>query len=442
MKIKIAVKIVSFFLIFAALISVVSIPLVTVDKAGDEIISSFYEEEENSLDAVYIGSSNCYAYWNSLLAWKNYGITVHPYASNANSFLSTEYLIKEARKTQPDAVYIVNINTITDDDNYSIKASRNLIDAMPFSLNKLKLIHSICKTNGYTFEESLEFYLPLIRFHSRWNQLEKSDFSDYLGSYKGTYNSTFDTQRNVKSDYVVSDELTELSETMTDALESLLDYCDKEKIQILFVTVPQARGDVEEIKKFNSINEYISSRGYDVLDCSQTAENIGISYETDFYNGQHTNIHGTVKFTRYLSKYLIKKYGFTDKRDDENYSSWTEAYKNYYEKLKLYAFPFELKFAKRNYNLNAPEIELTQTSEGAVLSWSAVEGADGYFVYRKSGNGGSWVRMQKVEDTSLEVELPEGKLKFHYTVVPFSYTDGKYYYGNFSYSGIEVSAKK
>lgn len=75
-------------------------------------VTGFYEEEENSADAVYIGSSNVLAYWNPMLAWEEYGIAVPNFACNAMPISCLEYFLKEAHKTQPDAVYIMNINTL------------------------------------------------------------------------------------------------------------------------------------------------------------------------------------------------------------------------------------------------------------------------------------------------------------------------------------------
>ena len=114
MRVRIALKTIIFILIFTVTLTTITGVLVTVDSLGYQNIASFYEEPEGLLDAVYIGSSNCFVFWNSLLAWEEYGISVFPYACNSNLFYSTEYLIKEAKKTQPDALFIVNINSLTD----------------------------------------------------------------------------------------------------------------------------------------------------------------------------------------------------------------------------------------------------------------------------------------------------------------------------------------
>ena len=100
-------RVVAFILLLILVITAVSEPLVSVSSIDYHLIAGFYEEPEESLDAVYIGSSNCFVFWNPLFAWEEYGICVYPFASSAQPFYAAEYLIKECRKTQPDAVYII-----------------------------------------------------------------------------------------------------------------------------------------------------------------------------------------------------------------------------------------------------------------------------------------------------------------------------------------------
>ena len=78
-------------------------------------IRAFYDEPADSLQGVYIGTSTCYAFWNALMAWKNHGLTVFPYTCAGMPLYATEYVIREVRKTQPDALFIVNINSVVYD---------------------------------------------------------------------------------------------------------------------------------------------------------------------------------------------------------------------------------------------------------------------------------------------------------------------------------------
>ena len=62
--------------------------------------------------------------------------------------------------------------------------------------------------------------------------------------------------------------------------------------------------------------------GYSVLDMQKLAEEIALDFTTDFYNTGHVNVHGAVKTTDYLARYLTDNYGFQDKHSNPDYSDW------------------------------------------------------------------------------------------------------------------------
>ena len=72
-------------------------------------VKCFYDLKENSLDAVYVGSSFTYAFWNAPYAWNEYGIAVYPYSTEYQPIEAAKFIIEDGLKTQPDALYIVNL---------------------------------------------------------------------------------------------------------------------------------------------------------------------------------------------------------------------------------------------------------------------------------------------------------------------------------------------
>ena len=438
MKRKNTIKIIIFILLLGLLFGVVSHVLTAVDKSGFQNIHGLYEEPADSLDAVYIGSSNCFEYWNPLLAWKEYGITVYPYCCNATQFYATEFLIKEARKTQPDAVYIVNINSLTN-GKISISRMRTIIDCMPFSENKLEMIDYLADIGDYSFNDRIEFYVPIIRYHTRWSQLTPGDFYMKVNGLKGasTYDRHFDTSTDISEDYVTSEGEVELVDKIVDSTNRLLDYCDKENLKVLFVTVPQARGKEYDAERYNALNRLIESRGYDVLNLLDKNEETGIDATKDFYNHHHTNIHGSVKYTYYLSEYLLEYYGFDDKRGDKAYASWDEAYENYTDLIAPYTLDFELTPHNRAFELTEPVVQAKAEGDYALLSWEPVKNADGYLIYKKVKKTGDWEMAGETEDTAFRDTMKKEGNHF-YTVVPFLQKETRYY-GDFNYKGVKLA---
>lgn len=440
MKCKKWIKAIAFTLLFTVSFSFVT-RIVTVSSSNMEYqwMSGIYEEPENSLDAVYLGSSNCYAFWSPNLAWEEYGITVYPYTCSSQPLIVAEYLIKEARKTQPNAVFVVNINTLGD-GSVGDTVMHRLLDFMPLSQNKLELTDYLCDLSDLSFSDRLEYYLPIIRYHEKWDELTADNFSTEINDLKGgnTYSWHLGDVKDVSGDYKISEESLDISEALEESINSLLDYCDKENVKIVFVTVPRAEAKMETVQKFNTVNKLITDRGYPVVDLMDCPEEVNIDPSTDYYNNTHTNIHGALKFTHYISEYLIENYGFEDKRQDESYSSWNESYEKYADIIAPYVLDFELDPEHRDFALASPEnLKVTVDSSMVSVSWESVENADGYVIYRQNGND-KWTAVEDTTALNYHDSDVKSKTQYSYTVVPYRMISGEKVYGNYLYNGKEV----
>ncbi len=421
-----------FLLIFILLfLGVSKVMNSTEDYNNYQWIRGFYEEPERSLDAVYIGSSTCFAYWNPLYAWENYGIAVYPYTCNSQHFITTEYLIREVRKTQPDALIIVNTNTI-DENKLAVEKYHELLDNMPPSLNKLRLTRRLCRVSGFTAKESLELYVPLYRFHARWNELHANDFYFPLNGLKGAsdYLTYKDKRTDISALYASSSHTAPLADFITDSAESLMDYCETEGVRILFVTVPRVESE-QRRQKINTLNDMLRARGFDTLDLTEQTGPLKLDLSQDFYNKGHTYIHGSIKYTAFLSEYLIERYGLADKRGEARYASWDEGVKKYSGTMRTYTLDIERDVHRRTLSLERPkDLEIKAAPSGVDLSWSPVAGADGYLVYHRP-KGKAWTLLAELADTRLSGAA--GKETDDYTVVPFCGSGEERLYGCFDY---------
>lgn len=439
-KTKNAIKAVAFVVIFVILFNFVQDALIKRNTIDVQNVPQFYSEREDSLDAVYIGSSNCFTFWNSAAAFEEYGICIYPYSCNSQSFYAAKHIIEEVRKTQPNVPFIININSIND-GTVSVDSMHYLLDVMPTSLNKISLIHHLSEVNGYTLSERMEFYLPIIRFHSRTSELTPADFGVKPNGLKGaaTHTSYLNRSQNVSKGVVTTDERGELSQKLIDYVNELLDYCDKEDVNILFVTVPQAKDNKKKITQYNTLNDLLKERGYPTLDLSKEFEEIGINPSIDFYDGGHTNIHGSIKYTHYLAAYLVDNYGFTDKRENEDYADWQVSLEKYVDTVDSKILDFELDPNARNYDLKKPSVKVVAGGNNVKISWSKVDGADGYAVYRKEGYGGTWEQITLAKEYTFKDTDVKKKTDYYYTVVAYTEQDGQRQYGDYTYNGIKVA---
>ena len=431
------VKVAAFYAIFALLFGLITRMLSHYpDYRSYQLVAGFYKETEGSLDAVYLGSSNCYAFWNAPAAWNSYGLAVYPFASPSQPFYATEYIMREARKTQPDAMFIVNVNSV-DADDLSAAGIHYLVNYMPDSENKAAMTNYLADLLDYNAIDRLEFRFPWLRIRELWLTLIEEGPLPPLYGLKGasTYESYFRSVEDISGNYdTIPDRSAELPEALEDAIVSLLDYCDEEGVRVLFVSVPRTEYSSYSKGRIERACDMIRDRGYDVLDMSPLAEDIGLDLTQDFYNNKHMNVHGSFKFTRYLCEYLIRNYGLEDRRRVHGYADWNRAWKRYSNLVAPWMLDIEANMARRDYGLPAPT-GVTVSENGAVR-WDSTAGADGYAVYRKTGEAGAWIRLGDAEGDAFEDA--KAPVKARYTVVPWREKNGEIYYGNFDYSGVGV----
>ena len=341
---KSIVKALVFILIFATgFFSIQALLTGDPDTRDYRRITDFFDQREGSLDAVFLGSSATYSFWNSAVAWEEHGITVYPFASAKQEILAAKYMIADAVKKHPDAVYIVNLTSVNEKYNFRI---HRLIDGYPNTINKFRMINYLCDLGGHTLGQRMEFFFPIIRFHDRWSELTRFDFNPPEEKYKSSlyYPSYLSKTKDVSGNLWDYEGKSDVSEQLLEGLDELMDYCERKSIKLLFVLTPQSIKNEEKRGQQNTLIEYVASKGFDTLDMNKVVDEIGLDTTIDFYDREHTNLHGSIKTTQYLSRYLIENYNLEDKRGKEEFSDWTQAAELYYERISKHLIPDDYEY--------------------------------------------------------------------------------------------------
>lgn len=431
-------RVICFLLILVGLVIPVQKILLYRDRKTDNSsyqVMNFYKEEEDSLNPVFIGSSCCFSFYSPLFAYNTYGITTNNYASSGMGMIAYKYAIEEVRKTQKDALIVL---TITPLDIMNYTALHYLLDYMPMSKNKLDFIKGYFTYGEENILNSLEYFFPLMRLHERWSDLTADDFvldNGTKGATAHQYYLTYVT--DISDDFFFSEERREMPENWVYLMTDLLDYCDEHNEKIMFLLPPRSYSE-EEFTQLNTLVDYISSRGYDVLDLREKAEEIGLDVTHDFYDKRHTNVHGSLKYTDYVINVVAERYNI--QLDHERNEEWDTAFNNYYELIKGDVLDVELNMKQRDCFLERPELVSAVYDDGSVtIKWNEVENADGYLVYRKENN--EWIRVGDTENTEYsDSECAEGTNL--YTVISYRNDNGVIRYGNYEYKGIGVEVKR
>lgn len=297
-----------FVMIASLLFGYISDILVGYAGTNYQQSAGFLEEPFDSLDAVYIGASPTFTSWIAPYAWEKYGIAMRTYSNNSQPFEATLDFLRAARRMQPNAVYLIALNGVY--DQLDVTTIHGTTDNFTANLEKPSLIDMLCDAYCNKFEERLEIAFPLVRYHSRWNALNRSSFHKEFEKYKGGFiaDAMLNVQEDISSEYHGTKERQPLPAHAQEALEDLLGYCKRENVKVVFVLSAQYRSENDN-KWFNTMMDVVKEYGFPVLDEIADFEKIGLDEKNDFYNTGHTNIHGGLKITDYLAKYLIANYG-------------------------------------------------------------------------------------------------------------------------------------
>lgn len=304
----------------------------------------FYEEPVDSLDVVFVGGSNVYEFWMAPLAYRMYGIASWPFATPSLRFTQACSVIESIKERQKNALYIVTLNSLYDTSEVQI---HYLIDYIPFSAEKMKLIGSLATINRSSFSDSMEFYFPIIRFHERWSKLQKEDFSYSVDGLKGAsvLPAFFNHTTDVTGGLAPRNGRAELSSSLVQYVNDFLDYIEDNELTVLFLEMPMSFEESDKTPEMmNSLEDIIRERGHGVLDLMEEVDGLGLDPAADFDDRVHTNIHGAIKVTDYISRYLVSEYALNDRRGGSDYASWEQAYEKYYGIIEPYLTEEEIAY--------------------------------------------------------------------------------------------------
>lgn len=438
---KYLLRAVAFIIISLLIFSEVQKIFVAPDPTRTAVwIKEFYDEPANTMDAVIIGASFSYTLFQSPLAWHSHGITVWNYACEGQRLAEAEYMIKEARKLQPNACYIVCVNGLFGEWHENI--IHYLSDFMHFSPNKLAMINRVCDLAGYDRSTRLEYVIPMIRYHDRWKELSVEDFHQQNNGMKGAdVRSLFlGRYKDESMRYHPTDKKGVLSSDIKESMTRLLDYLDQNNVKAIFMVTPQLR-QKEVIAQYNAALKMAEKRGYTTLNLYKHMEDMHLDLTQDYYNVAHTNIFGSMKATAFLADYFKDYLNLSDKRSDSSYVSWNYAYHKYQSEYLAPLMPESvMDMTKRDFSIEAPgEESATETQEGVLLAWGDHSDADGYYIFKKV-NDDPFLFLTGADNSvhSYVDEWVNQEADYTYIIIPYRLKNGQLMYGKYKEHGVII----
>lgn len=325
------------FIVTVVFFVVLSFSFIHTSISAESHIRNFYKEPKNSIDVLMIGASETYADYSPPLAYKQQNYTSYQICFEGAPGSLYRSMLTEGLKTQSPKLVVFEVNGFFfNDDSMATEADLRLwLDSIPMSKNWYDTINEFVPKS-----ERINYYFNILKYHSNWKKpgtLLKRLKNKYRINKEGiSLMKSFSTFTMMGTENFKKTNPRTIKPIGEKYLEELLKYCNERGLKnVLFMRAPH-------YSKLNKKNEkkmidLIKKYGYDYVNFDNRLKDIGLDFKTDFYNGEHTNVFGMEKFTKYFSKYVVDNYDVKNEHSDEIKNQWKKCVdytENAFEVLK------------------------------------------------------------------------------------------------------------
>lgn len=276
-------------------------------------VRGFYAEEKNTLDFVFVGSSQVYADISPAVLYRDFGMTSYDFCANEQPMWISYYYIKEALKRQNPKAIILDVFTMYGADYEEEGVNHINLDDLPLSLNKIKAIR-----DSVPKELRSSFYFEIAKYHTTWEGLDEAKFNatfkrgkDPMKGYSPFVNEA-DYENGAKAEVVNQTECEELPERAKEWLLKIIELTKKENVPLVLIKTPN--GNAERQKLYNSVAKLAEEEKIPF-----------VNMNTVFDGEAHINVMQAEKVTQYIGQYLSDNYEFADKRGMEGCEDWEKS---------------------------------------------------------------------------------------------------------------------
>lgn len=268
----------------------------------------FLQEEEDTIDVLFIGSSLTYCNIIPAIYWEETGLTAWDVTGPELTIPGAYHYLVEALKTQsPRAVFIEISGAL-----YSRYTgfTKTVIGQMPWGWNRLEMTFAEGEP-----ENRLGLVFPLFFYHSRWSELGDDDWKVFLKGYDRDMNAgyTYLNQYRVAEGYVTRTDSGadgENNQRNLEYLKKIAALCLEEGITPVFYESPAASTMPEEL--MGPIRRELAAiEGTAVVNFNDHREEIGAALDHDYYDNLHYNAAGAEKFSRFLARWTEENLSLT-----------------------------------------------------------------------------------------------------------------------------------
>lgn len=284
-------------------------------------VSGFYKMERNSVDVLFLGSSQGVTAFDPQVVYDEFGIRSYNLSTEQQSLVVSYYLLKEAIRRQNLGAVVLDVGMCFGNQNPLNSAEscvRKVVDQMRWSPLKKEFIHDICRLDPTLKKKS--FYFRNLRYHERWKSLNPADFEfSELNEPMMTkgYAAESVPWRSGEFKPYAEDESAgawQMQENMEKYLSKIADFCAKNGIPLVLVKNPNLGWNVNA---HQTLRQFSDARGIEFIDFNEERAYAEAEYDYAKDGDIHLDNVGAAKVSRFLGKKLLLEYGIEPKEDNQ-----------------------------------------------------------------------------------------------------------------------------
>lgn len=296
------------------------------------MIAEYYDSEEPH-EVIFLGDCEVYENISTVALYRDYGISSYIRGSAQQLTWQSYYLLEDTLRYETPRVVVFNVLALKYGEPQSESYNRMTLDGMAWSSSKWNAIEA-SMTEG---ENMIDYVFPILRYHSRWNELTRTDFEHVFQRDRVTINGYY-----MRTDILPEAEFPSpmpladytLPETSMEYLEMMFDLCRENDIEFVLIKAPTLYPYWYE-EWDDQVREFADSHHIPYINYIQLRDQIGLDMTTDTYDaGLHLNLAGAEKFADYIGRYLVINYDLTDYREVPEVARLWEDDIQFYDQLR------------------------------------------------------------------------------------------------------------
>ena len=316
-NLKTALSVIAVQLEFVAVFCLVTqllTPKYMTDLVEGSMISQYYRESGGH-DVIFIGDCEVYANYSPMEMYRTNGITAYIRGTSQQLIWQSYYVLKETLKYETPQAVVFNVNSMRHAEPVKEAFNRLTIAQMRWSAEKVGMIQA-----SMMEEETFASYVfPILRYHSRFDELTGEDF-EYLFKVKDNTWNGYLVNKNVNpvgtlpakrplADYRFAD-------ICYDYLNQMTALCKEKGGELILVKAPSLYPYWYE-EYDAQIEAYAAENGLAYYNFTECTEEIGLDFKVDTYAaGLHLNHAGAETLSRYFAGILAENHHIPDRRND------------------------------------------------------------------------------------------------------------------------------